>query len=115
MHGRILSEGLGGASALLIRPTRVPAHRCAVPQQDYKANQWNRPCDTLDLCRSVCRFRSMVQPRPAVVSIMADGSVMVTTAGMETTSLHQVAMLLTRWLMVSVDLVVHPLLDVFEV
>ena len=25
----------------------------------------------------------MVQPRPAVVSIMADGSVMVTTAGME--------------------------------
>lgn len=30
-----------------------------------------------------CRFRSMVQPRPAVVSIMADGSVMVTTAGME--------------------------------
>jgi xanthine dehydrogenase molybdopterin-binding subunit B len=30
-----------------------------------------------------CRFRSMVQPRPAVVSIFADGSVMVTTAGAE--------------------------------
>ncbi|KAK9918869.1 hypothetical protein WJX75_007680 [Coccomyxa subellipsoidea] len=30
-----------------------------------------------------CRFRSMVPPRPAVVSIFADGSVMVTTAGAE--------------------------------
>ena len=31
----------------------------------------------------VFRFRSMVPPRPAVVSIFADGSVMVTTAGAE--------------------------------
>ena len=50
----------------------------------------------------------MVQPRPAVVSIMADGSVMVTTAGIGPSNLDCIAMLTSGWHAMGL-LTMHPL------